>query len=414
MIGAILGDIIGSPYEFDCNNIKTTDFPLFSERSQFTDDTVMTLAVAKGLIESYGYPEKTEREVIRAMQELGRQYPNAGYGLRFIDWLAASHPKPYGSFGNGSAMRVSPAAWIYNNLRDVERYAEITARVTHDHPEGIKGAKATAAAVFLARQGAEKAYIRQYIVDTYGYDLTRTCDEIRPSYHHVESCQETVPEAITAFLEGDSFEGVVRLAVSLGGDSDTLTAIAASIAGAYYGIPEELQWEGIKRLDTDLRLVWNYYTAFVEDIVKNRVKQWDELMTYMPFFAKDTKTAWIHAEKDEAKQKHIAYPSYGPEISSLERICHRNDFTDYHYKDTLIRFGVNGSFAAFKERIPTASPLLLRAMLTYLIRGERFHEGLLAEAVENDVVAEILQRLDEQKAGWLCENKPVTTGASFS
>lgn len=414
MIGAILGDMIGSPYEFDCNNIKTTAFPLFKEASHFTDDTVMTLAVAKGLIEGYGNPEKSEREVIRTMQELGRKYPNAGYGLRFIDWLADSRPKPYGSFGNGAAMRVSPAAWIYNNLRDVEHYAEITAKVTHDHPEGIKGAKATAAAIFLARQGAEKDYIQQYIVDVYGYDLSRTCDDIRPSYHHVESCQETVPEAITAFLEGDSFESVVRLAVSLGGDSDTLTAIAASIASAYYGIPEALQWEGVKRLDTDLRLLWNYYVTFVEGLAKERSKQWDEVITYMPFFMQDTKTAWIHAEKDEAKQKHIAYPSYGPEISSLERICHRNAFTDYNYKDTLVRFHVNGSFADFKNRIPTASPLLLRAMLTYLIRGERFHEGLLAEAVEADVVAEILQKLDELKAGWLCENKQTETGASFS
>ncbi len=266
MLGAILGDIIGSPYEFDHNNIKTTEFPLFKKESQVTDDTVMTLAVAKGLMEGYGDPVKSEQAVIRAMQEIGRKYPDAGYGARFISWLADENPKPYGSFGNGSAMRVSPAAWIYNNLQDVEQYAEITARVTHDHPEGIKGAKATAGAIFLARQGADKAEIRQYVADTYGYDLHRTCDEIRPSYHHVESCQETVPEAITAFLEGDNFEEVVRLAVSLGGDSDTLTAIAASIAGAYYGIPEELQQEGIRRLDDTLLALWEAYAAFVKDL----------------------------------------------------------------------------------------------------------------------------------------------------
>lgn len=402
MIGAILGDIIGSPYEFDCNNIKTTKFPLFSKRSQFTDDTVMTLAVAKGLIEGYDNPEKTEQEIIRAMQSLGKQYPNAGYGVRFSQWLNAAHPKPYGSFGNGSAMRVSSVAWIYNNLRDVEDYAEITAKVTHDHPEGIKGAQATAAAIFLARQGAEKSYIKQYITEKYGYDFTRTCDEIRPTYHHVESCQETVPEAITAFLEGNSFEEVIRLAVSLGGDSDTLTAIAASIASAYYGIPEALQWEGVKHLDTDLRLLWNYYVAFVEDIVKTRMKHWNELMAYMPFFVKDTKTAWIPTGKNEEKRKCFAYPSYGPEIGSLEHIFHQHEFTDYSYKDTLHRFGVKDGFEAFKEKIPTACPLLLRAMLTYLIRGERFHEGLLAKAVENDVVSEILEKLDEKKESWLC------------
>ena len=179
-------------------------------------------------------------------------YPDAGYGGRFSGWLLSDDPKPYNSFGNGSAMRVSSAAWLYNMLEDVEMYAALSAEVTHNHPEGIKGAQATAAAVFMARSGNTKEEIKAYIEEVYGYDLSRKCDEIRPSYHHVESCQETVPEAIAAFLEGADFEDVIRTAVSLGGDCDTLTAIAGSIAEAFYGIPPQLKYECYQRLDPEL------------------------------------------------------------------------------------------------------------------------------------------------------------------
>lgn len=254
MIGAILGDIIGSPYEFDLGN-KTKDFPLFSERSQFTDDTVMTLAVARAFMDAGpdADDETIRRHMICSMRELAKRYPNAGYGGRFRWWLTAPAPQPYNSWGNGSAMRVSSAAWLFHDLDCVLQAAKLSAEVTHNHPEGIKGAQATAAAIFLARTGHSKAEIRQYIAETFGYDLSRTCDEIRPSYHHVESCQETVPEAITAFLEGEDFEDVIRTAVSLGGDCDTLTAIAGSIAEGFYGIPEDLEKECMNRLPDDLR-----------------------------------------------------------------------------------------------------------------------------------------------------------------
>lgn len=259
MLGAILGDIVGSPYEFDQFNIKTKEFPLFSAKSKITDDSIMTLAVAEALMNGMGDREKTRKELVRSMQSLGRQYPDAGYGGRFIDWLYQTHPEPYYSYGNGAAMRVSPVAWLYHTLPEVLDYAAITAEVTHNHPEGIKGAQSTAAAIFLARTGASKQAIRDDIMSRFGYALDRSCDEIRPTYHHVESCQETVPEAITAFLEGESFEDVLRTAVSLGGDSDTLTAIAGSIAEAYYGIPESLQQEAIQRLDAPLYRIFTAY-----------------------------------------------------------------------------------------------------------------------------------------------------------
>ena len=256
MYGAILGDIIGSPYEFDRGN-KSKDFPLFLPESTFTDDTVMTIAVAEAFLDAQRTTDMDwiRRGLVKSLQKWGKQYPDAGYGGRFGMWLFLGGQEPYNSFGNGSAMRVSSIAWLYHDLDTVRRMARLSAEVTHNHPEGIKGAEATAAAIFLARTGSTKAEIKAYIEGQFDYDLSRTCDEIRPNYYHVESCQETVPEAITAFLEGDSFEDVIRTAVSLGGDCDTLTCIAGSIAEGFYGVPAELKHACYNRLPNDLTQV---------------------------------------------------------------------------------------------------------------------------------------------------------------
>lgn len=262
-IGAVIGDIIGSPYEFDYNNIKTEHFPLFSRTSTFTDDSVMTLAVAKALSESLGEDRQTVREaLIRNMTDFGKRFPDAGYGSRFRSWLRK--PIPYGSWGNGSAMRVSPVGWLFDNIDDVLNYAELSAAVSHDHPEGIKGAQAVAAAIYLTRAGMDKNDLKKFIEERFGYDLSRTLAQIRPDYHHVESCQETVPEAITAYMEGNSFEDVVRKAVSLGGDCDTLTAIAASIAEARYPIPEEIRAQALGLLDRPLLEALRIYENAIE------------------------------------------------------------------------------------------------------------------------------------------------------
>ena len=259
MYGAILGDMIGAPYEFD-RSPKTKDFSLFSRYSQFTDDSVMTIAVADALIRTLG---KTDEEIkaalVDSMRKWGDRYPDAGYGCRFYNWLHSETPEPYGSYGNGSAMRVSSAGWLFKTLKETRHAARLTAKVTHNHPEGIKGADATASAIFLARTGKSKAEIKDYIISKFGYDLTRTCDEIRPTYYHIESCQKTVPEAITAFMEGNSFEDVIRTAVSLGGDCDTLTCIAGSIAEAFYGVSDEFKKECRKRLPEDMISVLNYF-----------------------------------------------------------------------------------------------------------------------------------------------------------
>ena len=262
MYGAILGDIIGSPYEFDAGE-KTKEFPLFSENSVWTDDTVMTIAVADAFLTAgLNAPEEILRQqLVKSMRYYGKRFPKAGYGLRFWKWLHSWRPKPYNSYGNGSAMRVSSVAWLYHDLELVRTAARISAEITHNHPEGIKGAEATATAIFLARTGYSKKDIKSYIIHEFHYDLSRTCDEIRPDYYHIQTCQQTVPEAITAFLEGESFEDVIRTAISLGGDCDTVAAIAGSIAEGFYGIPEELKNICRSKIPAEMLLVLD---AFVK------------------------------------------------------------------------------------------------------------------------------------------------------
>lgn len=264
MYGAILGDMIGAPYEFD-RSPKVKEFPLFSRRSVFTDDSVMTIAVAEALLDTLAAPdEAVQQALVQSLQKWGRRYPDAGYGGMFRHWLWAEQPEPYGSYGNGAAMRVAAAGWLGGTLEEARRLARLSASITHNHAEGLKGAEAVAAAIFLARQGSDKAAIRRFVSETFGYDLSRSCDAIRPTYHHVESCQETVPEALTAFLEGEDFEDVIRTAVSLGGDCDTLTCIAGSIAEAYYGVPAELVAACRARLPEDMLAVVNRFQAALQ------------------------------------------------------------------------------------------------------------------------------------------------------
>ncbi|MGZ5468889.1 MAG: ADP-ribosylglycohydrolase family protein [Candidatus Aminicenantales bacterium] len=236
MIGAIAGDIIGSVYEF--GRTKSKDFPLFGPTSAYTDDSVLTVAVARAIM--------TDGDYRKSVLDLGRRYPNAGYGGFFMSWLGSVDPKPYNSWGNGSAMRVSPVGFAFESVEDVLREAQRSAEFTHDHPEGVKGAQATALAVFLARTEWDKDLIRTEITNRFGYDLDRTVDDIRPSYSFNESCQKTVPEAIIAFLDSTSYEDAVRNAISLGGDSDTLACITGGIAEAYYGSVPGVIMEQVK------------------------------------------------------------------------------------------------------------------------------------------------------------------------
>lgn len=265
MLGAIIGDMVGSPYDFDDTAIKTTDFPFFSDESCWTDDTVMTVAVAQALLTQPATDQAAEELLVASMRWWGAAIPlpKGGYGAGFSQWLVANYPQPYNSWGNGSAMRVSSVGWLYGSLDETEHWAEVTARVTHNHPEGIKGAQATAGAIFMARRGASQAQIGDYVSSRFGYDLTRTVTQIRPGYHHEESCQESVPEAITAFLEATGFEDAIRLAVSLGGDADTQGAITGAIAEAAYGIPDDIRAEALTRLDPRLAAVLDRFESRV-------------------------------------------------------------------------------------------------------------------------------------------------------
>ena len=259
MLGALVGDIIGSTYEW--YNTKRTDFELFEEGSRFTDDSVMTLAVAKWLIEGESH---STAQLIKCMQELGQEYPDAGYGGRFIGWLFEENPLPYNSWGNGAGMRVSPVGLYATTLEETLGLAERTASVSHDHPEGIKGAQAIAASVFLCKQGKSKLEIKEYVEQTFGYNLHRTIEEIRPRYKFDVSCQGSVPEAIIAFLEGNSFEEVIRLAISLGGDSDTIGCMAGAIAACRYPIPEKIAERCDILLTEDLREIKDKFCERIE------------------------------------------------------------------------------------------------------------------------------------------------------
>ncbi len=242
MIGAIAGDIIGSVYEW--NNIKTKQFDLFSPDCCFTDDTVLTVALAESIL--------TQTDYVSLMKDYYRRYPDAGYGGLFHRWAQAHDSQPYNSWGNGAAMRISAVGFAFNTLEEVLLRAAKYTAVTHNHSEGIKGAQATAAAIFLARTGKTKADIKQYIAENFHYDLSRSVDEIRPTYRFNESCQRTVPEAIVCFLEATSFEDAIRNAISLGGDSDTLACITGGIAQAHYGVPAAIVERAMSILDPDL------------------------------------------------------------------------------------------------------------------------------------------------------------------
>lgn len=276
MLGAIIGDIVGSRFEW--NNHKDKEFELFTEDCRMTDDSVMTLAVAKALMETENARESVadgqewnheyyvllEKMSIRYMQEFGRLYPNCGFSRAFFQWIVSDDPQPYNSFGNGAAMRISPVAYVGRTEKEIQDLSETVTGVSHNHEEGLKGAEATAAAIFMARSGLSKIEIRNKITDNY-YSLDFTLDGIRDSYRFTSDCQATVPQAIIAFLESNSFEAAIRNAVSLGGDSDTLAAIAGAIAEAHYGIPEDIKKRALTYFDAELFSVYEEWVRFIKD-----------------------------------------------------------------------------------------------------------------------------------------------------
>ena len=262
ILGAVIGDIIGSTHEF--LQTKSTDFDFYTDNNHYTDDSVMTIAVADWLIST---PKPVSNDTLPAiMRKWGKRYPWAGYGGMFKRWLVSPYEadqRPYNSFGNGAGMRVSACGYFAQSLDEALHLAKLSAEVSHNHPEGIKGAQAIASAIFLARQQMHKDKIRTYIEQTFGYDLSRTCDDIRPDYEFDVTCQGSCPEAIIAFLESNDFEDAIRLAISLGGDSDTIGAMTGGIAAAYYGIPDKIASKALEYLPEDMIEVLNKFSDAV-------------------------------------------------------------------------------------------------------------------------------------------------------
>ena len=268
MIGAIIGDIAGSAYEF--NNVLSKNFPFFSRGCGFTDDSVMTCAVAQAILDCEGDYSALSDKAVEEMQAIGRCYPTCGYGAKFIHWMFSESPEPYNSCGNGSAMRVSAAGFAAKDVEEAKLLSAAVTRVSHNHPEGMKGAEATAVAIVLARQGKSKEEIKRYVEENYGYDLSGTVDGYRAAWggHGREICQISVPQALVCFLEGRDYEDVIRNCVSIGGDSDTIAAIAGGIAKACFGVPSVLAKEAEKHLDSRLLgIVRSFEESFPGNII---------------------------------------------------------------------------------------------------------------------------------------------------
>lgn len=276
MLGAIIGDIVGSRFEW--HNHKDKEFELFTEDCRMTDDSIMTIAVAKALMETEKALESVakgqernneyyillEKMSIQYMQEFGRRYPDCGFSRAFFQWIISDDPQPYNSYGNGAAMRISPVAYVGRTQMEMQHLSETVTGVSHNHAEGLKGAEATAIAIFMARSGSSKDDIKNRIAENY-YPLNFTLDEIRDAYRFTTDCQATVPQAIIAFLESTSFEDAIRNAVTIGGDSDTLAAIAGALAEAFYGIPEQIKERALSYFDAELLSVYEDWVRFIKD-----------------------------------------------------------------------------------------------------------------------------------------------------
>jgi len=341
MLGAIFGDIAGSVYEF--NNIKTTEFDLLGKGTTFTDDSILTIAVAYWLLDGSLSKERLAFTLSYFVKK--NPSPMGSYGSRFLQWAHGDISKPYNSWGNGSAMRVAPVGWAFDTLEETEKIAALTAEVTHNHPEGIKGAQATAAAIYMARNLATKAEIKQYIETNYGYNLSRTCNEIRPTYKFNESCQETVPQAIIAFLDSVDFESAIRLAVSLGGDSDTLACITGGIAEAFYGmeysLPETTESnhtvvcfsdKALKKLPNDLS---NIVNEFYEKFVNKNKRFWGKNESATILETKNWKKVDIDDKILDEESYQSFLKSYGPD-SDMKFGVYYEDGWNYIYRSHFL------------------------------------------------------------------------------
>lgn len=412
MIGAIIGDIAGSRFEFD--NHRSKEFKLFADSCKATDDSIMTLAVAKAIIETdkirqhaacnnlydSKYYALLEQMVIKFMRGIGRRYPNCGYGGSFYHWVFSNTSEPYHSFGNGAAMRVSSAGFAARTEGEARELSEAVTKVTHNHPEGIKGAEAVAVAVFMAQRGFTKEEIREKISGSY-YPLDFMIDRIRDTYEFNETCQNTVPQAIEAFLESVSFEDAIRLAVSVGGDSDTLAAITGSIAQAYYDVPEELEQNALSYLDDDLRSVYDEWKTFAGENGKSETFR--VLTKYIgkiesAVFSGD----WVIDRKNDGSPEHpiqFPLPRFSGMICSFQKEFYQfseshPEYQSTNYEEILKRNGLKWDGDIMRGAdADTLNAGCVLALLMGAVRAEHFCDGALLEFLKDGSILKWLKRL---------------------
>lgn len=412
MIGAIIGDVVGSRFEF--NNHRNKDFELFTDDCQVTDDSIMTLAVAKAIMEAeskieptfggYGYDSEyyslVERMAITYMQEIGRRYPNCGYGGMFSRWVFSDDPKPYNSFGNGAAMRISPVGFAARTESEACRLSEVVTGVTHDHSEGIKGAEATAVAIYMARRGFTKGEIREKVERNY-YELNFRIDDIRNTYEFNETCQDTVPQAIQAFLESTSFEDAIRIAISVGGDSDTLAAITGSIAEAYYGVPKDIKDKALNYLDSDLRAIYDEWYEFIGN--EGTANKFKLLTKYIgKILEAESYGEWfIDRENDGTPEHPIQMPfvNFGEIVKSFvdDFYLFSESHPEYQlteYGSILEKNGLKWDDASMRNaEVDALDEQCLLALMMGAIRAERFSDGALLSFFKDGYILKWLKRL---------------------
>lgn len=425
MIGAIIGDIVGSRFEF--NNHRSKDFELFSDDCEVTDDSIMTIAVAKAIMETdkimkpslkeqannYNYNALLEKLTIKYMQEIGRKYPYCGYGGMFNHWIFSDDPKPYDSFGNGAGMRISPVGFAASSEYQACELSEIITSVSHNNKQGIKGAEATAVAIFMARRGFTKEEIRHKVNERY-YKLDFTIDEIRDTYEFNETCQETVPQAIVAFLESTSFEDAIRTAISVGGDSDTLAAITGAIAEAYYGVPNDLKEKALPYLNSELRSVYDEWCDFM--CVDSDASKFKLLTKYIGKLDNEELCGqWIFFEEDDGTKKdpvELPYRTYKDLVNTFIREFYEfsDSHPEYHISDycsILNNYGIKWN----RKSMRNANTELLNekcvlALIMGAIQAETIRSGKFLNFLDDGRIIKWLKRLkniDDRNAAPITE-----------
>lgn len=412
LIGAIIGDLVGSRFEF--NNHRSKDFELFSQDCEVTDDSIMTIAVAKAIMETekkiklllneYGnnddYYALLENMTIKYMQEIGRKYPYCGYGGLFGRWIFSDNPEPYNSFGNGAAMRISPVGFITKTDYEARDLSQIVTSTTHNHTEGIKGAEATSVAIFMAKRGFSKEEIRHKINKNY-YNLDFTIDEIRDTYKFNETCQETVPQAIVAFLESTSFEDAIRTAVSVGGDSDTLAAITGSIAEAYYGVPENIKEKALTYLDAELLSIYDEWCEFMGG--ECEPGKFKVLTKYIGKLDNEQLCGqWIYFGEENAESNEpyeLPYESYKDLVDSFIREF--NEFSDNHpeyqlsdYRSILNNYEVKWNRKSMrKANIELLDDKCILALIMAAIQADTISKMAFLNFLDDGSIIKWLKRL---------------------